>query len=611
MVLAMLLSEIKEELKYLESLVVEGTNFQFVIEKGTALLDEIVVQEHHELRASIVLVLINAHFYQGNIQQAKSLCEYILSTMTGVEDKLIYANGLIALANIHKHENEFAEAIEICFRAEAIFQHENYTLGLAKTYTNVAIMFRLLAEYKKSLEYMDKGRRLYEELGDEHGIAANTGNIGNVYFTMGQHAKSLEYLNTALHIHENVNNLRGIANNCMTIGGVHLLTGDYELADSYFQRALENFTLLNDRIGASHVKSNVGILLEFLGKFDEAQNTHLEILDYSIEIQDALATATQYGNLGQLFMNQDNPNCDPIQAEDYLLKALNIRTQLNLRQDESSNHKCLSELYELTEEWEKALKHLKRFNELQSELLSEDTKQKAELLEQQRKVDMIEQEKLMQFTRYKEQERMLHNILPSTIADRILEGEHNIVDYAKDISIFFSDIMDFTSMTSSLSPDILIHDLNILFTEFDRVAKKHGIEKIKTIGDSYMAVCGVPIKKHDHALCLSNFALDVLETSKKYTLGGFPINLRIGLHAGDAIAGVIGTDKYSYDLWGDAVNIASRMENTGEKGKIQITEYFKQLIDGHSHLQCTSRGMIDIKGKGQMETFFMDHSNNS
>lgn len=607
----MLLSEIKDELKYLESLVIEGTNFQFVIEKGMTLLDEIVVQELYDLRASIVLVLVNAHFYQGNIQQAKSLCEYILSIMTAIEDKLIYAKGLIALANIYKYENDFAEAIEICFQAEAIFQHENNTIGLATTYTNVAVMYRLVAEYKKSLEYMDKGRRLYEELGDEHGIAANTGNIGNVYFTMGQHAKALEYLQTALHIHENLNNLRGIANNCMTIGGVHLLTCDYELADSYFQRSLENFTLLNDKVGASHVKSNMGILLEYLGKFDEAYTTHQEILEFSIEMQDTLATATQYGNLGQLFMNRDNPNYNLIQAEDYLLKALSMRIQLHIRQDESSNHKCLSELYELTQEWEKALKHLKCFNELQSELLSEDMKQKAELLEQQRKLDILEQQKLVQITRYQEQERMLHNILPSTIADRILEGEHNIVDYAKDISIFFSDIIDFTSMTSSLSPDILIHDLNILFTEFDRVAKKHGIEKIKTIGDAYMAVCGVPIKIHDHALCLSNFALEVLETSKKYTLGGFPIHLRIGLHAGDAIAGVIGTNKYSYDLWGDAVNIASRMENTGEKGKIQITEYFKQLIEGHSHLECISRGMIDVKGKGQMETFFMHHSNNS
>lgn len=607
----MLLSEITEELKYLESLVIEGTNFQFVIEKGTALLDEIVVQEHHQLRASIVLVLINGHFYQGNIQQAKSLCEYILSTMTGVEDKLIYAKGLIALANIHKHENEFAEAIEICFQAEAIFQHENYTLGLAKTYTNVAIMYRLLAEYKKSLEYMDKGRRLYEELGDELGIAANTGNIGNVYFAMGQHAKSLEYLNTALHIHENANNLRGIANNCLTIGGVHLLTGDYELADSYFQRAFENFTLLNDKIGASHVKSNVGILLEYLGKFDEAYTTHLELLDYSIETQDALATATQYGNLGQLFMNKDNPNYDLIKAEDYLLKALNIRTQLNLRQDESSNHKCLSELYELTEEWEKSLKHLKRFNELQSELLSEDTKYKAELLEQQRKIDVIEREKLLQIARYQEQERMLHSILPNTIADRILDGEQQIVDLAKDISFFFSDIMDFTSMTSSMSPEVLIQDLNRLFTEFDRIAKNHGIEKIKTIGDSYMAVCGVPQKREDHAVRIAEFALEILSVSQTFSIGTYPVHLRIGLHAGDAIAGIIGEDKYSYDLWGDAVNIASRMENTSEKGKIHITEYFKSLIEIHPQFQYVSRGILDIKGKGPMQTYFLDHSNKS
>jgi class 3 adenylate cyclase len=607
----MVLQEIQDEVQYLESLVREGSNFQYVIETGTALLDEHEVKEDPELRTSILLLLVNAQFYLGDIQQAKQLCGIILDTMTALEHRYYFAKGLIALANIHKHESEFAKCIEYYLQAEEIFLDINNTLGLAKTYTNIGAAFRLLAEYKKSLDYMDKGRRLYEELGDELGVAANTGNIGNVYFTMGNFTKALEYLGIALQTHEKVNHLRGIANNCMTIGGVHLLTNEFELADSYFQRALENFTLLNDGTGASHVRSNIGILLEYLGKYDESYTTHREVLEYAIEIQDAMSIAIQYGNLGQLFKNQDNPHYDPKRAEEYILKALDLQIQLQTRKDECSNHKSLSELYEQTYEWEKAHKHLKRYNQLQEELLSEDTKQKADLLDQQRKVDLIERDKLLQLTKYQEQERILHNILPSTIADRILAGEKHIVDTAHDISIFFSDILDFTSMTSSLSPEILIQDLNALFTEFDRIAKKYGIEKIKTIGDSYMAVCGVPQKRDDHALRLAEFALEILSASKTFTIGSYPVHLRIGLHAGDAIAGVIGEDKYSYDLWGDAVNIASRMENTGENGKIQVTEYYKSLLEEHDHLDFTLRGDIGIKGKGIMKTYFMHQSNNS
>lgn len=607
----MLLNEIKNEVAYLESMVLEGINFQHVVDKGTQLLNEQEVQEIPELRTSIILILISSHYYLGNIQQAKSLCDIIFNTMTGIEHRYHYAKGLIALANIHKNESEFAKAIEILLQAEEIFLLESNTNGLASTYTNIAIMYRLLADYKKSLEYMDKGRRLYEELGDELGIAANTGNIGNVYLDMRNYSKALEYLGMALQTHERDNNLRGIANNCLSIGGVHLLNDRYELADLYLQRSLENFTLLNDRKGASHVLSNLGILFEYVGRFEESYQTHQSVLDYALEIQDTMSIAVQYSNLGHLFMNKDNPQYEPVQAEDYLLKALQLQIQLHTRQEESANHKSLSELYEQMQEWEKSLQHLKRFNELQAELLSEETKYKAELLDQQRKIDVIERDKLLQIARYQEQERMLHSILPSTIADRILDGEQQIVDLAKDISFFFSDIMDFTSMTSSMSPEVLIQDLNRLFTEFDRIAKNHGIEKIKTIGDSYMAVCGVPQKREDHAVRIAEFALEILSVSQTFSIGTYPVHLRIGLHAGDAIAGIIGEDKYSYDLWGDAVNIASRMENTSEKGKIHITEYFKSLIEIHPQFQYVSRGILDIKGKGPMQTYFLDHSNNS
>lgn len=603
-------SEIQEELKHLEEMLVDGTNISFILEQSKSLLSHEDATKHWQLHASILLLLGKAHYYLGQIDEAKEIFERVLQHHSQ-KDKSIYAKALIHLGNIHQHTSQLAESV-VCFKeAIDIFESEQNTLGLAHGYTNAGISYRKLAEYSISLEFMDKGRRLYEELGDEAGVAANTGNIGNVYFGMNQYAKALEYQYQALAINEKVNNLRGIANNCLTIGGVHLLTNEYDLADSYFQRASELFAILDDKTGVMHAQSNIGILLDFQEKFEEALALDEEVLKHAIETDDASGIATQFVNIGNLYANPANSRYEPIKAEEYFLKAMDIHIDLQQQDAVCSLHKQMSELYERMELWQKSLYHLKEHLQLNDVLISEEAKHKADLLDQRRKLDQIERDRQLQVARFQEQEKILHNILPNTIAERMLNGESNIVDVAEDVSIFFSDIVDFTALTSAMNPESLIMDLNKLFTEFDRIAKKHNVEKIKTIGDAYMAVCGVPKKQEDHALRLANFAFDVMSASQQFIIGHSKVDLRIGIHAGEAIAGIIGEDKYSYDLWGDAVNIASRMENTGEKGQIQVTEYYKHLLEGHTDITFTSRGEIDIKGKGKMKTYFMHQSNNA
>jgi len=267
------------------------------------------------------------------------------------KDKSIYAKALIHLGNIHQHTSQLAESI-VCFKeAIDIFESEQNTLGLAHGYTNAGISYRKLAEYSISLEFMDKGRRLYEELGDEAGVAANTGNIGNVYFGMNQYAKALEYQYQALAINEKVNNLRGIANNCLTIGGVHLLTNEYDLADSYFQRASELFAILDDKTGVMHAQSNIGILLDFQEKFEEALALDEEVLKHAIETDDASGIATQFVNIGNLYANPANSRYEPIKAEEYFLKAMDIHIDLQQQDAVCSLHKQMSELYERMELW--------------------------------------------------------------------------------------------------------------------------------------------------------------------------------------------------------------------------------------------------------------------
>ncbi|MDC1068964.1 adenylate/guanylate cyclase domain-containing protein [Candidatus Kapabacteria bacterium] len=204
-------------------------------------------------------------------------------------------------------------------------------------------------------------------------------------------------------------------------------------------------------------------------------------------------------------------------------------------------------------------------------------------------------------------ESLLHNILPISIASRLKEGEI-IADEFEDASVIFIDIVGFTSLSSDTSPKRLVKVLNDIFTRFDKFAVKHNIEKIKTIGDSYMAASGIPEANDNHDLNIANMAIEIVKEMKNYkTDDGATINFRIGLNSGPIVAGVIGEQKFIYDLWGDTVNVAARMESNGEVNKIQCNDTFKnKLLSKSNSFKFKERGVIDIKGKGKMNTWFLN-----
>ena len=199
---------------------------------------------------------------------------------------------------------------------------------------------------------------------------------------------------------------------------------------------------------------------------------------------------------------------------------------------------------------------------------------------------------------------LLLNILPTSIAERLKHGERIIVDAIPEATIFFSDLVGFTPMAESVTPDKLVRFLNDVFSPMDRLAEKHGLEKIKTIGDAYMLAGGVPDPVPDHANAVANFSLELIETIPELAkTAGHPINLRIGIHSGPVVAGVIAEKKFAYDLWGDTVNTASRMESSGEQNRIHVSSRTKEILD--SDYLFESRGFTEVKGKGQMETYFL------
>jgi class 3 adenylate cyclase len=202
---------------------------------------------------------------------------------------------------------------------------------------------------------------------------------------------------------------------------------------------------------------------------------------------------------------------------------------------------------------------------------------------------------------------LLLNILPESIANQLKGDRKTIADGFAEVTILFADIVDFTKLASHKSPEELVHILNICFSEFDELSELYGLEKIKTIGDAYMVAAGIPIPCEDHAQRIANFALDVLKKMKELSrILNVQIEIRIGINSGPVTAGVIGTKKFIYDLWGDAVNLAARMEMHGLTGKIQVTEATYQILK--NDYKFIERGKIEVKGKGLLDAYFLEES---
>ena len=200
---------------------------------------------------------------------------------------------------------------------------------------------------------------------------------------------------------------------------------------------------------------------------------------------------------------------------------------------------------------------------------------------------------------------LLFNMLPRKVAAQLKEKPGKIADAYESASILFADIVGFTSLTNELKPTEMIDFLNMVYSHFDILVEKHGAEKIRTIGDNYMVAAGVPMPRSDHAQALAYLGLDMLEFCENMKLvGNRKLEFRIGINSGSLVAGVIGSNKFQYDIWGDAVNIASRMESHGLPGKIQVTKETYELIK--TDFALMPRETITVKGKGELQTWFLE-----
>jgi class 3 adenylate cyclase len=261
----------------------------------------------------------------------------------------------------------------------------------------------------------------------------------------------------------------------------------------------------------------------------------------------------------------------------------------------------------------------KNISHSKKEILSEEAKKQADRFDIERKAAEREKQLIAERSEAKAIKKLLHNILPAPIADRIIKQETFIADHFESATVLFMDLVGFTPLSSIAPPKQLVYLLDTIFTKADEIVEKFGLEKIKTIGDGYMAVANIttPLENHQHAT--ASAALELLKGMKELVVSFPPelgssewtknmndIEIRIGIHTGEVVAGVIGKNKYTFDLWGDAVNVASRMESHSEPWKIHISDQFAKSISNYPEFSIIPRGEITIKGKGTMNTFWLE-----
>ncbi len=507
------------------------------------------------------------------------------------------------------------EAHELHERAIALFQEIGDEYWLADEYATMAFNYASIGKLDAAFESAGKALALAEPRNFRRVIAATKGALGNAYGDLGDYPMALYYLRGALEIHEAATKSPlNISSTLDDIGRLYTLMGEYHQGIEYFLKALAMSVAEQHQENTSVIIMNIANNYLELGDYELSLEYSQRSLQMTIKGGNKKNEAINICNIGIAYSRRASPCYNPALAEEYLLRAIAILEKLDFKNILYQVYQEVSNFYVDHEQWEDAFRYKTLYHAVKDEVMSQHAQKKAQAMETERKYSV-------ERARMQEREAILNNILPEEITVRLINGENPIADYFDSVSVMFMDIVDFTHLASTVTAQQLVHLLNAIFKAADGVMREYGLEKIKTIGDAYMAVAGAPIPQADHARRAAHAALQLLDVMHNLVVT-FPdnygdtswmesipeINVRIGLHCGPVAAGVVGENKFLYDLWGDAVNTASRMESHGEAGKIHVSEEFKHAVETQNiaSLQFIERAEIDIKGKGIMKTYFLE-----
>ena len=546
------------------------------------------------------------------------------------------------------NRSDYPKTLYYYIRALDIAKQMGHPAGLATALNNVGTIYHNQGDYPKALDYYIQSL----ENNDQIGIGNTLSNIGVIYMNQGNYTKALEYNLRSLELNEQKGDQYEVANALSNIGGIYMYQGDYPKSLDYYSQSLKIYEQIDHHIGIAESYGDIGHIYYKQGEYPKALNYHKQSLEIYEQTGEKSGMASSLTYIGVIYQNQG----DYTKALNFCQKSYEISLSIRSLFRRKASCSCLYDTYKAMGNSSKALKYLELFNAAGDSLHAKETIKKLQQMEFQKVVlqdsiakaeearliqeaheeDIHQEEKTRNISlvvgaffvllagsfygrwRYVRQskaslqiekdrsENLLLNILPEEIAQELKETGKAAPKKYESVTILFTDFKDFTKLVASIPATTLVVELNDIFSRFDDIMDEIGIEKIETIGDAYMAASGLPRENPDHALrCVEAAFRMVAFLEQRNEHSEINWNMRVGIHSGPVVAGVVGKKKFAYDLFGDSVNTASRMESNGEVGKVNISQTTYELLQDEPDFSFENRGKIEAKGKGEMEMYFV------
>ena len=522
----------------------------------------------------------------------------------------------------------------------------NYTY-LHRGYLQKGNACRLLGDLNKALESFFKSKEAAIKADFDAGQGSANMSIADVYSVIGNPSNARLYYEQAITILRRTHDSLSLATALLNAGEEYANSKNYKIALAYYNESGILFKKLKYEIGTAYQIGNTGMLYAETRKDAKAMNQIKKAISILEKNKDYYAISDYLTYMSDIYIKRNNPE----KALEYATQSLNLATKYGLKKQISISNEKISELYQKSENYEKALQFFKKYIVYKDSLKSIDIVQKIadtrtnyEIAQKQIEVDLLNQQKKNQrimiissfvflflslllviglYRRYQfikktkkiiEKEKnisnsLLLNILPEETAQELKKNGKVVAKRYELATVLFTDFEGFTNYSEDLPPEKLVESIDYYFSKFDEIIDKYDLEKIKTIGDSYMCAGGIPFETDDHAYQVILAALDIIDfveqSNNRLLDDQINFKVRVGVNSGSIVAGIVGTKKFAYDIWGDTVNIASRMESNSETGKINISENTYQLVK--EQFSCKYRGEIQVKNKGMMKMYFVEH----
>lgn len=502
---------------------------------------------------------------------------------------------------------------------------------------------RLKSDLSSALQTYFDAAKIAGNYGDKRQLGVVYVAIADVYAIMGNHRNAVNYHQSAIRILRERRDTLALASALLNAGDEYINFGKLDSALIYTLEAESMFGQINYPLGEAYALGNMGMIYAMMGNDAQAERNMSEAIGLLGELKEYYPIAVYLNYIADIYLEQG----DKKMALSYAKQSLALAQQYNLKQQVSDAFLKLSEIYEKIGDQAQAFGYYRSHitykdsvNNIVSVQQMADLRTNFEVSRKQIEVDLLNQQKKNQqiiiiasviaaaliamlafgwFRRYRfiretnliiEQERdrsesLLLNILPRETAQELKNSGKVAAKRFDSVTVLFADFKGFTQYAEKLPPEQLVERLDFYFSRFDEITERFGLEKIKTLGDAYMCAAGLPFPTADHALKIVLAALEMQKVAQQAASAGHgpAFELRVGINTGPVVAGIVGTKKFAYDIWGDTVNIASRMETNSEPGKINISETTYALVK--DRFSCEYRGELDVKNKGKMRMYFV------